>query len=269
MGNGGALGLSLNQQHQGNASRPSTPNDFLYPHAHAVQTQAHAHGSAGYPGYSPSGSMTILPNLSGSVSSRPSTASSLSLAHSLSRRTSAGNTASSRPSTAGSLCMSGTSAPNISRQYGQQHRPSSSCSINNGMTAGTGGGEAAHPLSYAHSPFSFNHSGSVSAGTYDASTTAARLGGYSQPVSRPGTANSVMQSSPYMRQHAASAGVATAEHWQASPMLGQSPLLAPHAQVPVAENYFQQMMHTPPMMPSPATHPVALSRGHSPMGAWN
>lgn len=281
MSNGGALGLSLNHQHQADASRPSTPNDFLYPQlhsqvSHGAQATSTLHGSTAYPGYSPNGGMNLLPNLSGSASSRPSTASSLSLAHSLSRRTSAG-TASSRPSTAGSLSMPASSTP-LMRPFAQhqiQHRPGS---------ASSSGGEVHHPLSYSHSPFSFNQSGNTVTGagctqpgqaqaTFDANTTAAQLGGYSQPVSRPGTANSgVMQTSPYMRQPSggiASVAAVGGDQWQASPMLGQSPLIAPHAQAPVADTYFQMMSQNSPMVRSPASQPVVLSRTHSPSGNWN
>ncbi|KAI5120076.1 hypothetical protein M0805_002637 [Coniferiporia weirii] len=279
VGGGSALGLTLNQHQHHAGTRPSTPSDFLYPHnAHTqAHTHSHPHVSApgGYAGYSPVGSMSILPNLSGaSTSSRPSTASSLSLSHSFARRTSAGT--GSRPSTAGSLGMS-TSASMGGRPYA--HRPASSCggsgsAHSNGSASGSGvcitPGDS---MGLGLSPFSFQmHNGARNGGDVGMDTSA--FGGYA-PVSRPSTANSAT-SSPFLR-HVTGGDAMTggpgsvnmngnggAERWQPSPLLGHhSPLAAPHAHSATSDGYFPHLIH------SPAPQSLALSRAHSPSPAWN
>ena len=232
----GALGLSLNQYSAGSSTRPSTPSNLLYPHS-----QAHS-GQQGFPAFSPSGNMAIIPNISSglSTSSRPSTAaSSLSLSHSL-RRSSAGG---SRPSTAGSLI--GTASG-----HSYMHRPASSGS-------GTVTNDFA-PLGY--SPFSFQGRNPADVSLDDVN---AMGGGYTNTgISRPSTASSAPSAapSPYMRQGTISLGDGATTNgmggmgrWQESPMLAQP---QPHTVDGLGVNgYFNQLMHSSPQparMDSPA-----------------
>ncbi|EJD07828.1 uncharacterized protein FOMMEDRAFT_137989 [Fomitiporia mediterranea MF3/22] len=246
----GALGLSLSQLNHGcveSNTRSSTPSDFLYPH---VQSHSVQH-SPGFPGYSPAGHVSVIPNISsGSVSSRPSTAaSSLSLSHSL-RRTSA----SSRPSTAGSYVGTGVGIGVGASATGHQylHRPASS-----GSVSGTG---EYPPVGI--SPFSFQLGRNPGDVSLDAANA---MDGYTSAcISRPSTANSAPSAapSPYMRHGAMpldpSRGIGV-DRWHASPLLGQTPLAQPQPQAVDGSGlggYFQQMMSSPPQH----------SRTHSP--AW-
>ena len=90
-----AMGLTMRRFNNGmpnSAIRSSTPNELVY--AQQQITTNH------YPHYSPAGTLQMLPSLSNTTSgsSRPSTANSIQLSHSLSR-----GTPSSRPSTAGGM----------------------------------------------------------------------------------------------------------------------------------------------------------------------
>ncbi|KAH8110936.1 hypothetical protein DFH11DRAFT_728219 [Phellopilus nigrolimitatus] len=211
--NGSALGLTLNQINgTGASTRASTPNDYLYPQP----------VPGAYATYSPSGSMQVLPNISAGtgVSSRPSTASSLSLSHSLVRRTSAG----SRPSTASSHSGS------IHQHQYDFHRPASAAGV-----LGNPGANDALPLGL--SPFSFQ----MGAAARDAPLDAAALSGYAS-VSRPSTANSTASTSPFMR-HVQGHGPGEDVRWQPSPMLSHSPLVHQHT----VDGYFaQNLLHSPP-----------------------
>ncbi|KAL5505008.1 hypothetical protein ACEPAH_7671 [Sanghuangporus vaninii] len=230
----GALGLSLDQF--GAGTRPSTPNDFLYPHARAQASQQVPLSSSGFLGLSSTGNMAIIPNIStGSASSRPSTAaSSLSLSHSL-RRTSA----SSRPSTAGSYVGAASGASINGHQF--MHRPASSSS-------GSGTGDYP-PLGL--SPFSFQLG--RTSGDMALDGTNAMSGYTSACISRPSTASSVPSAapSPYMRHGAVSldgSGAVGMDRWRSSPLLGQSPLAQPQPQAIVGAGlggYFQQMTDSP------------------------
>ena len=233
MGGGSALGLTLNQyNHPGSNSgtRPSTPNEYhpLYSQPHITHSHPHHNHhqqppSVAYAGFTPTNAISVLPNISGNGNSRPSTAGSLSIAHSL-RRASAGNTvvslpggtvAGSRPSTAGSLVFG--------------HRPASAAGSipMHASNPAVGGAD----MSMGMSPFQFD----------SAANTMSTYG----HGSRTSTANSVppsAASSPYMRQGTltggTSAGTQAGEAWAPSPLSQPQPLV---------ESYFPSgMMHSPP-----------------------
>lgn len=234
VGGGSALGLTLNQYNHpssNSGTRPSTPNEYpIYSHPHITHSHSHHNHhqqphSVPYAGFTPTSAISVLPNISGNGNSRPSTAGSLNIAHSL-RRASAGNTvvsmpgtgpvSGSRPSTAGSLV------------YG--HRPASaagSIPMHASNTTAVGGAD----MSLGISPFQFD------------STTNA-MGGYGHG-SRPSTANSVppsAASSPYMRQGPLTGGT-TSAGTQAGEAWAPSPLSQPQALV---DSYFPSgLMHSP------------------------
>lgn len=205
------MGLSMrrfNTSMANSAVRSATPNDMAYAQQFTNP----------YSPYTPAGSIQVLPSIN---NSRPSTANSMPISHSLSRSTSL-----SRPSTANGYPSSQT------HQF--IHRPQSS----------SGGSEESILLGFTPGSFQLQggrareYEGGVS---NDASP-------YMSGFSRPSAANSPA-SSPYIR-HVAHMSEAGAERWQPSPLARNSPL-ANAMQTQVNDGYCQPSLHGTPQHSRP------------------
>ena len=214
------MGLTMRRFNNGmpnSAIRSSTPNELVY--AQQQITTNH------YPHYSPAGTLQMLPSLSNTTSgsSRPSTANSIQLSHSLSR-----GTPSSRPSTAGGM-------PSTHPAHQYIHRPESS----------SGGSDESILLGF--SPGSFQLQGGRNR-EYEGGGVPADASPYMSGFSRPSAANSPA-SSPYIR-HVSHLSEPGAERWQPSPLVRTSPL-ANAVQTHIPDGYCPPSIHTTPQHSRP------------------
>ncbi|KLO18282.1 hypothetical protein SCHPADRAFT_936353 [Schizopora paradoxa] len=217
-GEGGALGLTQVPQLGGSSSARASA-EFVFP-------QSAPHMFAQYPPPPPSTAQVLSNGGSPYGPSRPSTAGSISLSHSLARRAS-----SSRPSTAGSL---------PSTHF--VHRPPSS-----------GSGSASGDAYPAGMMFAMNGQHHRQRGSLDMSHSSAPASVASfSPSSRPSTAGSAA-SSPFMRNvmHLAAEGP-NGERWMPP---NPSPLMHSVAlsQQQYAEGVYAASMHSTPQHSRPHT----------------